>query len=236
MTAILAIDAATDACSVAIYRDGHYQDCHEFAPRQHNQRLFAMLRELLPSGRLREQGIDAIAYGCGPGSFTGLRIAASAVQGLAYTNQLPAIAVSSLACQAQSALRLGEVGADGLVLSLLDAKISELYYAIYSFEQGLPVLREGPHACTPDRVVAADCYAALHAVGDGCAFADHLPPDVRERLVAVAPSVMPTARDLVPLALEAIKNGQVQQPAQVQPVYVRDEISWKKIAEQGKAS
>lgn len=236
MTAILAIDAATDACSVAIYRDGSYQECHEIAPRQHSQRLFGMLRELLPSGCLREQGIDAIAYGCGPGSFTGLRIAASAVQGLAYTNQLPAVAVSSLACQAQTALRLGAVQSDDLVLSLLDARIKEVYYAIYAFEQGLPVLREGPHACPPDQVVTGEAPGTMRAVGDGCIFVEQLPAEVRTRLVSVAPAILPTARDLVPLALEALASGRVQEPTQVQPVYVRDKINWKKLSEQGKAS
>ena len=104
MKTILAIETATEACSVALWRDQQVQQCHEIAPRQHNQRLFAMLQELLPDGRLVQQGVDAIAYGCGPGSFTGLRIAASAVQGLAFASKLPAIAVSTLACQAQTAL------------------------------------------------------------------------------------------------------------------------------------
>ena len=97
MTGILAIDTATDACSVAAFVDGQIRELHEVIPRQHSQRLFGMLRELLPSGDLRSQGIGAIAYGCGPGSFTGLRIAASAVQGLAYANELPAVSISSLA-------------------------------------------------------------------------------------------------------------------------------------------
>jgi tRNA threonylcarbamoyladenosine biosynthesis protein TsaB len=109
MTAILAIETATDACSVALYRDGHYSQRHEVLPRQHNQRLFSMLGELLPAGSLRDQGIDALAYGCGPGSFTGLRIAASAVQGLAFASNLPALPVSTLACQVATALRQGSI-------------------------------------------------------------------------------------------------------------------------------
>ena len=108
MTGLLAIETATDACSVAVYLDGQVRERHAIAPRQHSKLLFAMLEELLPGGDLRAQGIDAIAYGCGPGSFTGLRIAASAVQGLAYSSNLPAIAVSTMAVLAQSALRLGE--------------------------------------------------------------------------------------------------------------------------------
>jgi tRNA threonylcarbamoyladenosine biosynthesis protein TsaB len=144
MMGILAIETATDACSVALYCDGEYFQRHEVIPRQHSQRLFGMLRELLPDGDLRKYGVSAIAYGCGPGSFTGLRIAASAVQGLAFAHSLPAIAISTLTSQAQTALRLGAVAADATVLSLLDAKINEVYYATYDYSDGLAVLREGP--------------------------------------------------------------------------------------------
>jgi tRNA threonylcarbamoyladenosine biosynthesis protein TsaB len=235
MTGILAIDAATDACSVAVYRDGEYQQHFECTPRQHSQRLFGMLRELLPSGKLRDHGIGAIAYGCGPGSFTGLRIATSAAQGLAYTSGLPAVAVSTLACQAQSALRLGTVSADSIVLSMLDARINEVYYALYRFEQGLAFLLEGPYARAPADVTV-DCGAVmLQAVGSGCDFIDSLSPGLRQRLASVSPQTLPAARDLVPLALEKISRGDIQQAQQVQPVYVRDEISWKKLAEQGKS-
>lgn len=234
MTGILAIDTATDACSVAVYRKGEYRQLYELAPRQHSQRLFGMLRELLPDGDLRAQGIEAIAYACGPGSFTGLRICASAVQGLAYTNNLPAIAVSTLACQAQTALRTGAVNADALVLSLLDARINEVYYAIYSFEGGLPVLRDGPRACAPGSIEICSPESAFHAVGSGCQFLDQLPPAVSRQLAGASPDILPTARDLVPLALASLGRGDTQLPRQVQPVYVRDEISWKKLAEQGR--
>ena len=234
MTGILAIDTATEACSVAVYLQGQYRQQHEVAPRQHSRRLFGMLRELLPAGNLRAQGIDAIAYGCGPGSFTGLRICASAVQGLAYTNELPALAVSTLACQAQTALRTGAVGADAVVLSMLDARINEVYYAIYSFTNELPVLRFGPRACAPAGIEYFAQGTELHAVGSGCQFIDELAPDVRQQVTAVSPQVLPEARDLVPLALASLAAGATQSPGQVQPVYVRDEISWKKLAEQGK--
>jgi tRNA threonylcarbamoyladenosine biosynthesis protein TsaB len=236
MTGILAIDAATEACSVALYREGEYRQCFERIPRQHSQRLFGMLRELLPSGNLRDQGIGAIAYGAGPGSFTGLRIATSAVQGLAFTNELPAVAVSTLACQAQTALRLGLVNSGSVVLSMLDARINEVYYALYCFEHGLAVALDGPHACAPAAVTVAAGVEKLQAVGSGCGFIDNLPPGLRRRVEAVFPEVLPAARDLVPLALDKIGRGEIQQAQQVQPVYVRDEISWKKLSEQGKSS
>ncbi len=236
MAGILAIDTATEACSVAVYLDGECRELYEVAPRQHSQRLFGMLQALLPGGQLRQHGIEAIAYSCGPGSFTGLRIGASTVQGLAFTSGLPAIGISTLVLQAQTALRLGQVDAGAMVLSLLDARINEVYYGLCEFEQGLAVLRDGPRACPPAGVAVPASAGVLHGVGSGCHFASDLAADVRSRLLSLAPELLPAARDLVPLALARLARGEVQQPHQVQPVYVRDEINWKKLAEQGKTS
>lgn len=234
MAGILAIDTATEACSVALYRDGEYLYRYELTPRQHSQRLFGMLRELLPSGKLADHGIDAIAYGCGPGSFTGLRIVASAVQGLAYTNNLPALAVSTLACQAQTALRLGCVAQDGMVLSTLDARINEVYYAVFGFEDGLAVVREEAVAASPALIAPDAGTGALQAVGSGCNYVAEFAPPLRDRLQSISADLLPDARDLVPLALDQLRRGEIQHARQVQPVYVRDEINWKKIPEQGR--
>ncbi len=234
MTGILAIDTATEACSVAVYVNDEYREVYEVIPRQHSQRLFGMLQSLLPDGQLRDHGIEAIAYSCGPGSFTGLRIAASAVQGLAYTSGLPVVPVSTLALQAQTALRLGVVDSDSVVLSILDARINEVYYALCGFAQGVAVVREGPVACAAGRVVVDRSITALAAVGSGCRFREELAGELRSRLLVSAPDLLPAARDLVPIALAAIARGELQQAQEVQPVYVRDEINWKKLAEQGK--
>jgi tRNA threonylcarbamoyladenosine biosynthesis protein TsaB len=234
MTAILAIETATEACSVALYRDGEVSQCHEVIPRQHSQRLFAMLGELLPDGDLRRQGVDAIAYGCGPGSFTGLRIAASAVQGLAFAHSLPAVPVSTLACQAQTALRRESLPVNTLVLSLLDARINELYYATYGYVDGLAALRTGPGGCAPADLIVGDDGQPLYAVGSGCRFLEGLPTQLQQRIHGRAGDLLPEARDLIPLALAGLERGEIQRPEDVQPVYVRDEISWKKLSEQGK--
>jgi tRNA threonylcarbamoyladenosine biosynthesis protein TsaB len=203
------------------------------APRQHSQLLFVMLGELLPGGNLADQGIELIAYGCGPGSFTGLRIAASAVQGLAYSCELPVVAVPTLSVMAQAALRQGAAGEHDTVLCTLDARINEIYSALYSYEGGLAVSKAGPWACAPADL-ALDGAGALRAVGNGCLFLDQCPSPVRARIDSSVPNVSPTARDLIPLALDKFRRGEIQSPRNVQPVYVRDEISWKKLAEQGK--
>ncbi|MBE9540412.1 MAG: tRNA (adenosine(37)-N6)-threonylcarbamoyltransferase complex dimerization subunit type 1 TsaB [Proteobacteria bacterium] len=234
MTNILAIDTSTDACSVALYLDGEYREIYELIPRQHSQRIFPMLRELLPSGNLREQGVDAIAYASGPGSFTGLRIAASAVQGLAFGNELPALAVSTLACQAQTALREGVAIPEDRVLSMLDARMNEVYWAAYDFQDGLATLMQGPVVCAPENVDFTTQQERLVGVGGGFGYADFLPGHLQLALVKTRVDLFPRARDLIPQALASYALGDWQQPAEVMPVYVREEVSWKKISEQGK--
>jgi tRNA threonylcarbamoyladenosine biosynthesis protein TsaB len=233
MTGILAIETATDACSIAVYRDGEYRERHVIAPRQHSQLLFTMLGDLLESGDLLEQGIELIAYGCGPGSFTGLRIAASAVQGLAYSCQLPVVAVSTLAVMAQCAMRMGATGADDTVLCTLDAHMNEIYSAVYGYEDRMAVLREGPWACTPAEL-APVWEGSLCAVGSGCQFLDQFSQSLRAQIQSSVPDLLPAARDLIPLALEKFRRGEIESARNVQPVYVRDEISWKKLADQGR--
>ena len=233
MTAILAIETATDACSVALYSDGEYRQCHEVLPRKHNQRLFSMLSELLPRGDLRDQGIEALAYGSGPGSFTGLRIAASAVQGLAFASDLPVVAVSTLACQAATALRLRLVDGRRPLLSTLEARVNEIYWAIFTVENGLPQLQSGPMATAPELLELEADSAEIDVIGTGSRRLEEFPGAVTERVSAAHPELLPEARDLVPLALERIARQEWQNAMQVQPLYVRDEISWKKVSEQG---
>ena len=234
MTAILAIDTATDACSVALLRDGDVSEAFEVTPRRHNQRVFALLDQLLDGGNLRGQGIDAIAYGCGPGSFTGLRIAASVVQGLAYANRLPCVPVSTLLCQAQGAYRRGVLGEGDSVLSTLDARIGEVYWALAVIDDGLATLRAGPFVSKPAEFRPPQGSEPLVAIGSGLAELDSLPSTRRGRLEFVEPDALPMASDMIPLARDALERGAVQAAQDVSPLYVRDQVNWKKLNQQGR--
>lgn len=228
MTSILAVDTSTEACSVALYRGGEVTALQEIAPRRHNQLLLAMLRDLMPSG---PQVLDAVAYGSGPGSFTGLRIAASAVQGLCFATGLPALPVSTLACQVYRAIRLGHAGEGDYVLSTLDAHIGELYWALYRIDNGR-VLEATPAQVVKPGLLAPSGSGALVAVGGGLKYRDAMPGAVTARFSAVHPELLPDAVDLLPAALHALRERRAQTAEQVCPVYVRDEISWKKLAQQ----
>lgn len=234
MTNFLAIDTATDACSVALALDGHIEARFELAPRRHNQLVFAMLEAVLPDGRLREQGVEALVYSAGPGSFTGLRIGASAVQGLAFANDLPVVPVSTLAALAQAAWREGKAETGQPMLCLLDARVDEVYWQVFDSVEGLPQARGEPAVNRPEDLHVPDTPA--QAVGDGLTYLERFPSSLRGALQHTHMDCWPSARDLLPLAEARFALGETQEAAAVVPVYVRDEVSWKKLSEQGKSA
>lgn len=231
---VLAIETATEACSLAYFTSGSVVQRHAVVPRRHNQLVFQMLDELLPGRDPMQYGLQHIAYGCGPGSFTGLRIAASFAQGLAYACDLTAVPVSTLATVAQTALHDDVVAPADSVLVLLDARINEMYSAIYTFRDGVARLDEGPWVGAPDKLSVSGSQPFI-AVGSGCRYLDQFVPSLRRRVERADADLLPRAACMLPLIEAAVAEGCVQQPAEVVPVYVQEEISWKKLHEQGRA-
>src|SRR3569833_3307602 len=125
---LLAIDTATEACSAALYLDGAVNKRYVLAPREHALLILPMIDELLRDANLSPLELDAVAFGRGPGAFTGLRIAAGVAQGIAYGADLPVVPVSSLAALAQGCYR--ERGVTR-VLATIDARIGEVYWGAY---------------------------------------------------------------------------------------------------------
>ncbi|MCZ6829902.1 MAG: tRNA (adenosine(37)-N6)-threonylcarbamoyltransferase complex dimerization subunit type 1 TsaB [Gammaproteobacteria bacterium] len=236
MPNILALDTATDACSVAVSCDGEVRHCLELIPRQHSQRLFSMLGEVLPQGDLRELGIELLAYNHGPGSFTGLRIAASAVQGLAFSNDLPVAGISTLACMAQGAWRRGQIPESATALVVLDARINEIYWGVYELEDGRACCRHADRVAAPDAlpVDIAEAATQLVALGSGLRYAQEMPEQLRSRWAMTLPELWPDSLDLLSLGARAYAQGKLCSAEQALPVYLRNEIGWKKLAEQGK--
>ncbi|VFM95033.1 MAG: tRNA threonylcarbamoyladenosine biosynthesis protein TsaB [Candidatus Kentron sp. G] len=128
---IFAIDTATDACSAALHLDGGCREIHELAPRRHAEILLPRIRTLLSEAALSLRDLDALAFGRGPGAFTGVRIATGVIQGLAFGADLPVVPVSSLHALAQGAWR--ERGEEN-ILAAFDARMGEVYWGAYRLD------------------------------------------------------------------------------------------------------
>ena len=228
---ILAIDTTSGACSAALYDDGAV--CERFfrAERDHTRRLLPMVDEVLAEGGVRLAQLDALAVSRGPGSFTGLRIAISCAQGLAFAADLPVVPVSSLAALAAGAVRSHPHWRGAPVLSVLDARMQEVYWGIYhSDEPHKSLLPEA--VSSPDGVVVAlqqaklvaSAGASLFAAGPGLhyqAFGDlNFKECVQDCDIH--------ARDIVELAAGLWQNNEYIAAAELEPIYLRNEVTWKK--------
>ena len=219
---ILAIETATPVCSAALSIDGDVRERHALAPREHALLILPMIESLLEEAGLTVGALDAIAYGRGPGSFTGVRIAASVVQGIAFAVDLPVVAISTLATLALGAMR--QTGAHR-VMAALDARMAEVYWGVYVREPGaLPRLQGAECVCAPRSVPVADGSAWIGAGGGWSSYRQELLDRVGQEVIRVLPDLEPGAGDLVHLAAEGYRRGEVLRPEEAVPVYLRDTV------------
>lgn len=222
MTRLLAIETATTACSAALSVDGHIQERHALAPRQHAALILPMIESLLVEADLQVGQLDAIVFGQGPGSFTGVRIAASVVQGIAFGAELPVVAVSTLATLALGALQ--ESG-EAQVMAALDARMSEVYWGVYrQGEDGLPLLQAEECVAAPGEVPFPQDGRWVGAGSGWDSYGETLMTRVGERVVRVLPDLEPRARDLVRLGADRFARGMAISAEQALPVYLRDQV------------
>ena len=222
---MLAIESATDGCSVALRVDKNTKQSISVQPRSHSELILPMVDELLSEAGLELKQLDGIAFGCGPGSFTGLRIATGIVQGLAFGSNLPVVAVSSLAVLAQTAHRL--YGIKNLVSSF-DARMNEIYWAVYcQNKQGLMELHGQETVCLPEDV-ELDIDNIKSGFGSGgvylTVFQDKYP-----QIINWTQDCVPEAIDLLDLAEAEYQQGNILSPEEALPVYLREATNWKKL-------
>jgi len=224
---ILAIDTATEACSVALKIEDQSVEIFELIPRAHTERVLPMVDQLLAEAALSLNQLDAIAFDCGPGSFTGVRVGTSVAQGLAFSVDLPVIPISSLAALAQLAYRENKAEH---VLSSIDARMSEMYWAGYSLDSGIMIL-QGEEKVTPVSEVKAD--GPWHAIGSGWdTFGNELQQANWVNVTSYTKDQFPHAQDIATLAAKSYQNGQLVSAENAIPSYIRDEVTWKKIKDQ----
>jgi tRNA threonylcarbamoyladenosine biosynthesis protein TsaB len=224
---LLALDTATEACSAALYIDGEIIQRYQLAPREHTSLILQMLDDCLAEGRLSLSDLDALAFGRGPGSFMGLRVAAGVVQGVSLAHDLPIVPVSTLASIAHLQMQQGAVR----VLAAIDARMSEVYWGAYLNKAGIPVL-QGKEMVVPPAQVPVPDTEGWSGVGTGWgSYADVL----KQRLGACVSSsyaeVFPSAASIVQLAVAKLASGETGVDAShAIPVYLRDQVA-KKTAE-----
>lgn len=219
---LLAIDAVTEACSVALYTDGESLTKELVVRQQHTEFLLPLIAELLSLGGLALNQLDAIIFDRGPGSFTGLRVCSGVAQGLALGAGLPVIPVSSLATLAQGAYRLD--GAEH-VLACIDARQGEVYWAAYTLSEGLmtPIIDE---AVSLPQAVHLDTDHAWQGVGSGIQrYAAELTGATKVSLNTSAEVRFPMAQDMLPFAMHAWADKAYLDASSALPVYLRDNVA-----------
>lgn len=229
MSKILALDTSTQACSIALWLDGEVREDYRDIPRQHTQLLLPMVQQLLADAGLSLQQLDGLAFGRGPGSFTGLRICCGVTQGLALGADLPVAPVSTLAALA---LQGRDEFQTEQVLASLDARMDEVYWGAYQFEPGqaLPVLLDGERVCRPEAVTLPPGVMVEQALGfgSGWQFCEQFAPEVRAAVRHIEVDREPRAGAIVRLGAAMIELGQGVAAEQALPVYLRDDVAKKK--------
>jgi tRNA threonylcarbamoyladenosine biosynthesis protein TsaB len=221
---LLAIDTTESGCSAALPIDGENHGIFELAPRKHSELILPMIDRILTDASVSQNQLDAVAFCRGPGSFTGVRIAAAVAQGLAVAQNLPIVAVSSLTALAQGCYRrLGKTQ----VLAGLDARMSEVYWSACE-------LREGVMQAIDDEVVSRIEHLSP-TQGDqwwgvGSAW-DEFEPELQDQFAGQVQGVDKgqtiDALDVAALGAVAYENGEIVSIDQAVPIYLRDDVAAK---------
>lgn len=224
---ILAVDTATEACSAALLVGDKLFSRWEEAPRDHTRKILPMVQAVLEDAGISLSDLDAIAFGRGPGSFTGVRIGISVAQGLAFGAGVPLIGISTLAAMAQGAYRL-----DGAqqVLTAIDARMNEVYFGRYELIDGRMQLVGDEVVSEPAALVDVRGKLAgpVTCVGTGFETYGETLSGLADEL-AVSQVRFPAAEDMLPLARAAWLAGEAVPVEKATPVYLRDKVTWKKL-------
>ncbi|MEP6607881.1 MAG: tRNA (adenosine(37)-N6)-threonylcarbamoyltransferase complex dimerization subunit type 1 TsaB [Burkholderiaceae bacterium] len=220
-TYVLAIDTATDICSVAVLHGDRLIELAERVGSRHSECVLPMVEAALAAAALKLGDVDLFAFGAGPGSFTGLRIACGVCQGLAYGKQKRVVGIGNLRALAANAFE--SVNAGDLLLAAVDARMSEAYCAIYRRDESISEIRS-PALERPKSLTALAFEAGVNIVAGNAitTFADAWPGD--KRWVEL-PDVSSSAGAIAKLARMDAARGLSVAPANAVPVYVRDHIA-----------
>jgi len=217
---ILALETSTEYCSVALWQDGAVSDRCELVGQKHSEVLIPMLDGLLRAASVKLADLDGIAFGAGPGSFTGVRIACSAAQGLALGADKPVIGVCTLQALAQASGR-------ERVIAALDARMAEVYHAAYEKRGDEWVTLCAPALCLPQDAPALEDQGWFGTGSGFIAHGEQLRARYNANLAAVDEQAVPQAAAIAQLAAPLLSAGRAVDAAQALPQYLRDKVALK---------
>lgn len=217
---ILAIETSTEYCSVALWQDGAVTGKSEHVGQKHSERLMAMLDEVLKEAGVKLAQLDGIAFGAGPGSFTGVRIACGVTQGLALGANLPVIGICTLQAVAQGSGR-------DKVIAALDARMAEVYFAVYEKREGAWHTLCAPCLSLPQDTPAVAGNAWLGAGSGFGAHGEVMQQRYAGQLGAIDAACVPQAGAIAELAAPLFAAGLGLDAAQAMPLYLRDKVALK---------
>jgi len=228
----LAIEASSDACSVALQCGNQVTESFQVKARQHNKILLPAISHLLKSSALEVSDLDGVCFSGGPGSFTGLRMTAATAQGLAFAAKCPSVRVSSLKCLAASLLNRDVIEEGSYIWVLEDARMDEVYSAIYEWKANTLIeilpdcLMDHEHCLKQIESNPEGNYCLL---GSGWSALNIQLGDFGDNAkIKQCQGVYPRASLILELSKQSFDAGETLQPSEVLPVYLRETVSWKK--------
>jgi tRNA threonylcarbamoyladenosine biosynthesis protein TsaB len=229
---LLAVDTATEACSAALFLDGEVIESFKRAPKEHTQLILPMIDALMSEAGLKPKELDGLAFGRGPGSFTGVRIATGVIQGIAFGLDLPVVPVSSLAAIAQDyfdreAQIQNGVLSTNLAFTAMDARMGEIFWGVYQRDlQGFAALL-GRESVTPAELVE---FPQLTGVGVGSGwgvYKETLMSRLAELVSHCEVDYLPRAGVVARLGAYGFEQGLAVAVEKAMPVYLRDKVAKK---------
>ena len=217
---ILALETSTEYCSVALWQDGNVASYCELVGQRHSELLIELLNRLLREAGVALSQLDGIAFGKGPGSFTGVRIACGVAQGLALGADLPTVGVCTLQALAQAA-------SHDKVIAAMDARMGEIYHAAYEKRAGEWVTVREPSLRLPQQAPSVE---GVDWFGMGSGFAIHgeiLNNQYADQLLGIDAQAIPQASAVAQFAVPLFAAGQGVDAALSLPLYLRDKVALK---------
>ena len=221
---LLAVETSTDACSVALSIEGVITEQFELTPKTHTKLILPMIDVLMRDAGLRPQELDALAFSCGPGSFTGVRIATGIIQGIAFGADLPVVRVSTLAAVAQNYFDQ-PCAKESVAFIAMDARIGEIFWGVYQKDAAGLAELIGKEAV----ILATDIeFPALKGAGIGSGWGVYA-NELQSRLAGYVNSYdvgqNPRASTIVRLGIRDYNKGLAVTVEQAMPVYLRDKVA-----------